>query len=81
MAELKIFFRRQMLVDLVDSKDYIKSLLDQPVSTFVNISKIFDMISQILFKRNGILLPKLLPTVRKKCSSDRENLLKFKAEG
>ena len=32
--------------------------------------------------RNGILLPKLFwPTVRKKCSSDREKLLKFKAEG
>ena len=32
--------------------------------------------------RNGILLPKLFwPTVRKNCSSDRENLLKFEAEG
>ena len=31
---------------------------------------------------NGILLPKLFsPTVRKKCSSDREKLLKFKVEG
>jgi hypothetical protein len=31
---------------------------------------------------NGILLPKLFcPTVRKNCSSDREKLLKFKAEG
>ena len=30
----------------------------------------------------GILLPKLFwPTVRKKCSSDREKLLKFKADG
>ena len=30
----------------------------------------------------GILLPKLFgPTVRKKCSSDQEKLLKFKAEG
>ena len=33
-------------------------------------------------KNNGILLPKLFwPTVRKKCSSDREKLLKFEAEG
>ena len=33
-------------------------------------------------RRHGILLPKLfLPTVRKNCSSDREKLLKFKAEG
>ena len=31
---------------------------------------------------NGILLPKLfLPTVKKDCSSDREKLLKFEAEG
>ena len=31
---------------------------------------------------NGILLPKLVrPTVRKKCSSDQENLLKFEAGG
>ena len=30
----------------------------------------------------GILLPKLFwPTVRKKCSSDREKVLKFEAEG
>ena len=32
--------------------------------------------------RSGILLPKLFwPTVRKNCSSDREKLLKFEAEG
>ena len=32
--------------------------------------------------RNGILLPKLFwPTVRKNCSSDREKLLWFEAEG
>ena len=31
---------------------------------------------------NGILLQKLFrPTVRKNCSSDRENVLKFEAEG
>ena len=31
---------------------------------------------------NGILLPKLFwPTVRKKCSCDREKFLKFEAEG
>ena len=31
---------------------------------------------------SGILLPKLFwPTVRKKCSSDGEKLLKFEAEG
>ena len=32
--------------------------------------------------KNGILLPKLFrPTVRKNCSSDLENFLKFEAEG
>ena len=32
--------------------------------------------------KNLILLPKLFwPTMRKNCSSDRENLLKFEAEG
>ena len=32
--------------------------------------------------RNGILLPKLFwATVRKNCSSDREKVLKFEAEG
>ena len=33
-------------------------------------------------RRNGILLQKLFrPTVRKNCSSDRDKLLKFEAEG
>ena len=32
--------------------------------------------------RNGILLPKLFwPTVKKKCSSDQEKLLKLEAGG
>ena len=35
-----------------------------------------------LSDENGILLPKLFwPTVRKKCSTDWEKLLKFEAEG
>ena len=35
-----------------------------------------------LSSRNGILLPKwFCPTVRKNCSSDREKLLRFEAEG
>ena len=39
-------------------------------------------LSQFFFETNGILLSKLfLPTVRKNCSSDREKLLKFEAEG
>ena len=35
-----------------------------------------------VWNRNGVLLPKLFwPTVRKKCFSDQEKLLKFEAEG
>ena len=35
-----------------------------------------------IIQENGVLLPKLFwPTVRKKCSSDWEKLLEFKAEG
>ena len=37
---------------------------------------------QLIGYVNGILLPKLYwPTVRKNCSSDREKLMKFEAEG
>ena len=44
------------------------------ISTFLCNGKSYDI--------NGILLPKLFwPTVRKNCSSDREKLLKFEAEG
>ena len=40
---------------------------------------IFDLLQ--IDGNNGILLPKLFwPTVRKKCSSDLEKLLKFEAE-
>ena len=36
----------------------------------------------VYLTKNGILLQKLYrPTVRKHCSSDREKLLKFEAEG
>ena len=38
--------------------------------------------TQLQKDRTGILSPKLFwPTVRKNCSSDREKLLKFEAEG
>ena len=38
--------------------------------------------NSVNLKSNGILLPKLFwPTVRKKCSSDREILLKLETEG
>ena len=39
-------------------------------------------LSQTLYVDSGILLPKLFwPTVRKNCSSDPEEVLKFVAEG
>ena len=38
--------------------------------------------ANLILERNGILLPKLFwPIVRKNCSSDREKLLTFEAEG
>ena len=41
-----------------------------------------NLIMKIFDKNIGILLPKLFwPTVGKKCSSDREKLLKFETEG
>ena len=42
----------------------------------------FKMVYKLRKVKNGILLPKLFwLTVRKICSSDREKLLKFEAEG
>ena len=47
-----------------------------------NNTKTCDDEQHIIISNNGILLPKLFwPTVRKKCSDDREKLLKFEAEG
>ena len=51
----------------------------------LNASPILDSF-YLLFRnfsvKNGILLPKLFwPTVRKNCSNDREQFLKFEAEG
>ena len=49
---------------------------------FLNLHNHFCLWMSTLKNRNGILLPKLFwPTVKKKCSSDREKLLKFEAEG
>ena len=55
----------------------IKNLTDRQTGAEIAVLK-----SKISPMRNGILLPKLFwPTVRKNCSSDREKLLKFEAEG
>ena len=52
---------------------YVKERLTQALTWVIEIS--------VTVCDKGILLPKLFwPTVRKKCSSDWEKLLKFKAE-
>ena len=49
------------------------------ILVFPSVGYLFFQFSRL---GNGILLPKLFrPPVRKKCSSDREKLLKFEAEG
>ena len=60
-------------------------ILFYSISFFVTfLLNLFEFEEGIIFKflKNGILLPKLFwPTVNKNCSSDREKLLKFEAEG
>ena len=47
-----------------------------------NETGVSTFLSNWLLHSHGILFQKLFwPTVRKKCSSDREKLLKFEAEG
>ena len=51
-------------------------------STISHASTIAENESDIEWIWNGILFPKLFwPNMRKNCSSDRENILKFEAEG
>ena len=51
-------------------------------SAISQASTIVETESDIEWIWNGILFPKLFwPTVRRNCSSDRENILKFEAEG
>ena len=53
-------------------------LYERPLASLKLCPEFLNFVQKII----GILLPKLfLPTVRKKCSSDRENLLEFEAEG
>ena len=52
------------------------------VLSFMSTKIYFSKWTKVNFDRIGILLPKLFwPTVRKNCSSDREKLLNFEAEG
>ena len=64
--------------------------ISKSVPLFLQISKVWTDVwhftcekrRSISYLNNGILLPKMFwPTVRKNCSSDREKLLKFEAEG
>ena len=53
-----------------------------PAAIETNTSKTYQKLKAKDGFKFGILLPKLFwPTVRKNCSSDREKLLKFKADG
>ena len=64
---------------------YSLILLPNNYHTQREICTMYDFCQPYSWKSNiyiGILLPKLFwPTVRKNCSSDREKLLKFEAEG
>ena len=59
------------------------SVFSHMLSQVQNLQHMSKVIPEIESKKyNGILLPKLFwPTVRKNCSSDWENFLKFEAEG
>ena len=70
------------------SKFMIKSYHCHPSInlTFCKMNHIYNNFTEkgekMAIQKIGILLPKLFwPTVRKNCSSDRENFLKFEAEG
>ena len=50
-------------------------------STYPTISSIFGISTVLIIESYGILLPILIWRTEKNCSSYREKLLKFKAEG
>ena len=71
------FIRVKSLYDKID----VHALLIHCYFT-IDDSRSSTVVFKMIHRRNYILLPKLFSsTVRKNCSSDRENLLKFKAEG
>ena len=71
------FIRVKSLYDKID----VHALLIHCYFT-IDDSRSSTVVFKKIHRRNYILLPKLFsPTVRKNCSSDREKLLKFKAEG
>ena len=62
---------------------YYKKMLDSELSNMNRHAQFLNLTFKVSFIIHyGILLPKLFwPTVRKNCTSDREKLLKFEAEG
>ena len=71
-ARVQLIETSLQISNFFEKNQVCEDTIDQ-CSTFENISP------QVW---NGILLPKLFwPTVWKNCSSDREKLLKFEAEG
>ena len=87
--QLKISSLNLMLADQFKNKDLkFGFLIGRPASNLwmnFKADKSRDKLSTLqgpISLNNGILLPKLFwPTVRKKCSTDQEKLLKFEAEG
>ena len=80
---LVTFFRKDLLV--TEMWKTINTITNQLKRRLINGKELrYNFLAEIVnwAKLNGILLPKLFsPTVRKNCSSDREKLLKFEAEG
>ena len=67
-----------IILNVTYATAYSETFLDPVSWTFFPLFNIYSL----KIKDFSILLPKLFwPTVRKKCFSDREKLLKFEAEG
>ena len=62
--------------------DFLKNLSSGQIREVIDFMQVKKIAAGTYVSNNGILLPKLFwPTVRKKCSSNWEKLLKFEAEG
>ena len=74
-------WRTQAISFIIVALHFMTCLAEKPCFQYVQKKK--EKKGKKRSGENGILLPKLLrPTVRKKtCSSEREKLLKFEAEG
>ena len=81
-----VSFKKELVVDRVQvyssNQEEVKAKFQVTIHTGCNPNNKWQKsIGLYLFYFYGILLPKLFwPTARKNCSSDREKLLKFKAE-